>query len=226
METPKRRSSAAGLGLVIGGLVLLGLSVGIFLYGSISSKRALEEFDRAPKVEQPVNAEPIVLKTVELEADGAVDFTSWSKKRIQGYKDSLKAMNARPMAVFTYEKLHLRVPVFAGTDDLTLNRGAGWVEGTARPGENGNIGIAAHRDGFFRSLEHVKVGDTVQLDTVFNTATYAVDEIEIVTPDQVSVLDPRAVPSITLITCYPFDYVGPAPRRFIVHAALKGMSGY
>jgi sortase A len=226
MSAPKRWFSAAGLWLIgIGSTVLL-LSGGVFLYRSVSSGRALDEFDRMRQVEQQTGANTAVAKKVELKADGPVDFHLWSPKRIQGYSDSLKVMNIPPMAVLKFEKLHIRVPVFEGTDDLTLNRGAGWVEGTAKPGEDGNIGIAAHRDGFFRALEHAKVGDIMQLDTVSHTATYAIDEIEIVEPERVSVLDPRAVPSITLVTCYPFDYVGAAPRRFIVHAALKGMSGY
>jgi sortase A len=83
------------------------------------------------------------------------------------------------------------------------------------------VGIAGHRDGFFRELKEVSSGDVIELTTIDGEAVYAVDGTEIVKPDDVSVLQPRAVPSLTLVTCYPFYYVGDAPRRFIVHAALQ-----
>ena len=111
--------------------------------------------------------------------------------------------------------------MFEGTDDLVLNRGLGWIVGTARPGDTGNIGIAGHRDGFFRGLKDIAAGDTMELETQGRRATYVVDEIEIVTPEQVEVLKPRAAPAITLVTCYPFYFIGDAPRRFIVHATER-----
>ena len=124
------------------------------------------------------------------------------------------------MAVLVIGKLHVRVPVFEGTDDPVLNRGVGWISGAARPGEAGNIGIAGHRDGFFRGLKDIVVGDAVELTTLEACATYVVDQIEIVSPESVEVLRPRGVPSLTLVTCYPFYFIGDAPQRFIVHAAL------
>jgi len=127
---------------------------------------------------------------------------------------------ASMVAVLGISKFRLRVPVFEGTDDLILNRGVGWIVGTGRPGEAGNIGLAGHRDGFFRGLKDIAVGDAVELTTLAARATYVVDEIEIVSPERVDVLAPRASPSLTLVTCYPFYYVGDAPQRFIVHARL------
>jgi sortase A len=125
------------------------------------------------------------------------------------------------MAVLSIDKLRIRVPVFDGTDDLVLNRGVGWIMGTARPGEAGNIGIAGHRDGFFRGLKDIIVGDAVELKTLEEQATYIVDQIEIVNPESVEVLQPGGVPSLTLVTCYPFYFIGSAPQRYIVHATLK-----
>ena len=101
-----------------------------------------------------------------------------------------------------------------------LNRGVGRIIGTARPGGPGNIGIAGHRDGFFRGLKDISVGDDVELTTTKERATYIVDQIEIVSPTDVRVLQPRGVSSLTLVTCYPFYFVGDAPNRFIVHASL------
>jgi sortase A len=149
------------------------------------------------------------------------DFSLWSEKRVREYRKSLLAEKSVPMAVLRIEKLKIRVPVFEGTDELALNRGVGWIAGTARPGEAGNIGIAGHRDGFFRALKDISFGDTIELSTLDGTAVYAVDEFEIVSPERVDVLRPRNVPSLTLVTCYPFYFIGDAPQRFILYAVLK-----
>lgn len=127
-----------------------------------------------------------------------------------------------PIAILRIAKLNIRVPVIEGTSEFALNRGAGWIAGTARPGEAGNVGIAGHRDGFFRGLKDVSPGDEIELTAASGSALYTVDQIETVGPDDVGVLRPRAAPSLTLVTCYPFYFVGDAPRRFIVHAAQRG----
>lgn len=112
--------------------------------------------------------------------------------------------------------------VLEGSDDGTLSRGAGHIEGTPFPGEPGNVGIAGHRDTVFRPLRHVKVGDPLELTTADNNYKYTISKTLIVGPDDVYVLDPSDRPTLTLVTCYPFDYVGHAPKRFIVQAQLVG----
>ncbi len=92
------------------------------------------------------------------------------------------------------------------------------IAGTALPGEPGNIGIAAHRDRFFRPLRNVRIGDLVVIKTSFERVSYIVDSIEIVPPNQIDVLDPTRAPNLTLVTCFPFDYIGSAPYRFVVRA--------
>ena len=109
-----------------------------------------------------------------------------------------------------------------GTDDRTLDRGVGHIEGTAPPGADGNLGIAGHRDGFFRGLKDIVVGDVIQLDTVHGTDTYRIERTWVVTPEEVSVLDPTPTQAITLVTCFPFYFVGSAPERFIVRAVRVG----
>lgn len=131
-----------------------------------------------------------------------------------------------PVAVVSIEKVGIRAPVFEGTDEVTLNRGAGWILGTARPGEMGNIGIAGHRDGVFRRLKDLSLGDAIELSTTRATTMYTVDKIEIVAPTNVGVLRPRAVPTLTLVTCYPFNFVGHAPKRYILHASLTERTDY
>jgi sortase A len=149
-----------------------------------------------------------------------VDFSLWSGQRVKAYAEALAAKLATPLAVLSIPKLGLDVPVFDGTDELTLNRGAGRIVGTARPGEQGNIGIAAHRDGFFRSLKDIQVGDQIELAVLRRKFVYTVDSITVVKPSDVTVLQARPRPSLTLVTCYPFYFVGDAPQRYIVHASL------
>jgi len=126
----------------------------------------------------------------------------------------------RPVAVLRINNLDLAVPVYSGTDPRTLARGAGWLPESAPLGASGNAAIAAHRDSFFAPLERVAVGDVLQLRTSRGDHAYKVTEIRIVDPLDVSVLDPSEEPVLTLITCYPFRYVGAAPDRFIVRAVI------
>ena len=115
-------------------------------------------------------------------------------------------------------RLKLMTPVIEGDDDTTLKRAVGHLPDTPLPWEGGNSAIAGHRDGLFRPLKDIKVGDEIRFRTSRAEYRYRVTETSIVTPDDVSVLDARAQPSLTLITCYPFSYVGNAPKRFIIHA--------
>jgi sortase A len=150
----------------------------------------------------------------------AVDFSQWTGKRVTAYKQALATHMGAPLAVLTIPRLRLDVPVFEGTDDLTLNRGAGRIVGTARPGERGNIGIAAHRDGFFRGLKDVRPGDRIELAQLRRKFVYTVDNISVVDPGDVTVLHARPQASLTLVTCYPFYFIGDAPQRYIVQASL------
>ena len=147
----------------------------------------------------------------------AHDHSDWSEARVRRYEE---AAGVAVQALGRLEVPDARVSVMLldGTDDLTLNRAVGHIEGTALPGEPGNVGIAGHRDGFFRGLQHVKVGDPISLTTLDGVADYEIESIEIVAPSAVEVLAPTAQPSITLVTCYPFYYVGDAPQRYVVHA--------
>jgi sortase A len=125
------------------------------------------------------------------------------------------------IAILRIPKLHLEVPVLDGTDAITLNRGVGRIRGTALPGQTGNIAIAGHRDGFFRGLKEIHTGDEIELLSAQRTDIYIVDRTVIVDPDDTSVLENGATPALTLVTCYPFHYIGNAPRRFVVEASLK-----
>jgi len=114
----------------------------------------------------------------------------------------------------------LSVVVLEGDDADTLRLGAGRVPGTALPGEGSNMAIAAHRDTFFRPLRNIHTGDVIRFTTRTESLVYEVESTEIVTPGHVEVLNATAKPTLTLITCYPFFYLGSAPDRFVVRARL------
>lgn len=114
----------------------------------------------------------------------------------------------------------LSATVLEGSDDGTLARAAGHIEDTAFPGEPGNIGIAGHRDTVFRPLRHLRAGDPITLSTSDRVFRYRVSATKIVDPHDVYVLNPTDRPALTLVTCYPFEFIGHAPRRFIVRADL------
>jgi len=111
-----------------------------------------------------------------------------------------------------------------GVDDATLRHAVGHFPGTALPGEHGNASFAAHRDSFFRGLRRVAIGQRIDVETPRGTYSYEVVETDVVEPTRVDVIDPRGGSDLTLVTCYPFDYVGPSPRRFVVHARLVSPS--
>jgi sortase A len=118
-------------------------------------------------------------------------------------------------------RLGLSVPVFEGDDPAILDLGAGHVPGTALPGDSGNICIAAHRDKFFRALRFIKPHDEIVLQTGDGESRYIVNSTQIINPSDTQVLMPAPNRDLTLVTCYPFFYVGSAPHRFIVHAVRE-----
>jgi sortase A len=124
-----------------------------------------------------------------------------------------------PVGQLQIPTLHLSAVVFQGTSDSILAEGVGHLDASAFPGQSGNVVLAAHRDTFFRSLRHIRKGDLVQVSTPYGIRTYAVDSTEVVKPTETGVMAATASPTLTLITCYPFYYVGHAPKRFIVRAS-------
>ena len=138
------------------------------------------------------------------------------------------AKSAEPMAILTgglvgrlvIPRLELHAIVREGTADDTLDVALGHIAGTAFPGQNGNVGVAGHRDTLFRHLGAVRTGDLILFDTPGATCTYQVESTEIVKAQDVGVLRPGTHAELTLVTCFPFGYIGAAPDRFIVKARL------
>jgi sortase A len=115
-------------------------------------------------------------------------------------------------------RVGVSVVVVEGDSASILRHAAGHIPGTALPGEPGNVGISAHRDTFFRSLRDIRQNDSINVSTLRGEYRYLVVSTRIVMPDDVSVLDAGSDEVLTLVTCYPFYFIGPAPRRFIVRA--------
>ena len=136
-------------------------------------------------------------------------------------------VDARPLVLargaaigeLTIPRVHLSAMVLHGSDSRTLRRGPGHIERTALPGQPGNVAVAGHRDTFFRPIRDVRVGDDIYFDTAEGRFHYRVSSLDVVGPNAVSVLDTTDVPTLTLVTCYPFWLAGPAPDRYVVRAS-------
>ena len=190
--------------------------MGTVVYRSIGSRLAVRSFE-VQKQASDVPTEPNSIKEELL----SVDRRLWSQKRVVAYVQSLTVQFGLPLAILRVPRLNIEAPVFEGTDELVLNRGVGRITGTAPIGQLGNIGIAGHRDGFFRALKDIAVGDVLTLTTERETSAYAVDRITIVSPSDVTVLAETPTPVVTLVTCYPFYFIGHAPQRYIVRCSLR-----
>lgn len=200
----------------IAGFALLGTYVGARSWYAYSYDEAIASFRAAQSEIQP-ESRPVPPPQARL--DMSVDTSTWSTQRAARYQ-ALLADPATPDALLRIPSVKLLVPVFDGTSETNLNRGAGRIEGTARIGAHGNLGIAAHRDGFFRVLKDVRVGDVLLIERMRTIEEYRVVSMSVVEPSDISVLDPTLTRSVTLVTCYPFYYVGSAPQRFIVRAEI------
>jgi sortase A len=149
------------------------------------------------------------------------DQSLWNAKRITDYEESLKVNAAPPLGIFTIKKLNIQVPIYNGTDEFNLNRGAGRIKGMAKMDEVGNLGISGHRDGFFRGLKEIQVGYYIDIQTTRGVESYAVTSITIIPKSDISIMAPTTEKTLTIVTCYPFYFVGHAPKRYIVKASPK-----
>jgi sortase A len=224
---PRRRSSKAGrLGerlLLSGGFLLLAICTTAYIHRAVMFRAAMKSFEHARATNNVNESKPAAtLSSEETMAPAAAEGPSRSHDtRVSNAPSRADKVAEVPLAILRIPKIQLEVPVLHGTDEITLNRGVGQIAGTAAPGEKGNIGIAGHRDGFFRNLKEISRGDVIQIETTSASEIYVVDHILVTGPDDVSVLQSRDTQSLTLVTCYPFHFIGPAPRRFVVEATLK-----
>lgn len=210
------------------GLVLIGVFSAAMVHRGLGTRESMRDFEAAREAARAASSPSLTAGPVPSHAlpkNLPVDTSLWAQGRIAKHRESLSQDFAPPLAVLRIPKIALEVPVLDGTDELTLNRAVGRIEGTATLETMGNLGIAGHRDGYFRGLKDVAVGDVIELETLTGRQRFLIDDISIVTPADVHVLAPTARPTITLVSCYPFYFVGKAPQRYIVRATLQDSSG-
>ncbi len=175
---------------------------GAHAWGEIERQRSISAF---AETQQSVGASTLAL-------------TSSSPSLISVATDIAQPPGEGVLAILRASGIGLELPVRYGTDERVLRRGPGLIEGTAHPGSDGNVAIAAHRDLHFRGLKDLELGDVIELETPDHTQSYIVTGLTVVEPTDVHVLDEVGQPVLTLVTCYPFYFVGNAPKRFIVRA--------
>jgi sortase A len=187
-------------------LILLGLgSTGVYLWSEADrwayARLHLEEFEYPSPLRSDTPLAPALVKTAP-------------PTRIK--------VDARVVGQLEIPKLDLKAVVSRGIDSTTLRRSVGHVPGTALPGETGNAVLAAHRDTFFAALRRIERGDLIRFRRrTGETVAFRVDSLAVVEKDAVEVMAPSPERRMTLVTCYPFDYIGPSPRRFIVGAKAE-----
>jgi sortase A len=179
-----------GSALLFGGAIALGWCAWTWHEASVAQKRARQWLLRPPAIHAP--APQAILP---------------------------EPHHGDVIAELVIPRLRVSVMVFEGADAGILKIGAGHIPGTGLPVRGGNIAIAAHRDTFFRPLRLIRPRDIIALETATGITRFAVRDVEIVRPSDVQVLTPAPGRDLTLVTCYPFYYLGSAPERFIVHAA-------
>ena len=149
------------------------------------------------------------------------DESLWSAARVQAFITATRLATNPPIALLRIPSLRLVVPLYATASALHLNRGVGLIERMAHPGEGGNLGIAGHRDGFFRALQDIARGDLIEVQTHQRTYRYRVVATQVVAAGDTTPLADTAEPTVTLVTCYPFYYLGPrSPDEFVVREAI------
>lgn len=152
--------------------------------------------------------------------DRPPDTSLWSASRLNRYNSAATPPPHALAGALIIRSLDLAAPIYVDTREVHLNRGVGLVAAMAMPGEPGNVGIAGHRDGHFRVLKNIETGDAIEILTHDRTLRYRVLSTSIVERDDTSVLRATQSPTLTLVTCYPFYFVGRAPQRFIVRGEL------
>jgi len=186
---------------ILAGIIALGYVVFTLIDTELYQTKATARFEEALKA--PSGAVP------DVTAPGAT-VPSVATPRISG--------SAAPIGRIKINSIGVGAMILEGIDDKTLRRAVGHVPGTAVPGQPGNVALAGHRDTFFRELRKIQKNDEITLDTLSGSYRYRVDLIQIVSPDDTQALNSSNEPILTLVTCYPFSFVGPAPQRFVVRA--------
>lgn len=182
------------------------------------------QIQRVPAAPKQIDGEAL-LRSMVYAPEAVPTNKGWSADRLRAFKNAANPSPGSVLGRLEIPAADLSVMLLQGTDDWTLNRAVGHIEGTALPGQPGNLGVAGHRDGFFRPLKDIPQNTVIMLTTLKGRFFYRVSAINIVRPDEVQLLAPTKHPTLTLVTCYPFYYVGDAPKRYVVTAEMFKIQG-
>jgi sortase A len=185
-------------------LMYLGaITIGVFVYAYGEPKvRAAQSISDFSQTQMLVARNP--------------DMALWSTERIEAFS-AIDTKN-KAIGILSIKSVAIEAPIYRGTDDDTLDQGIGWIAGTTQIDGHGNVGLAAHRDGIFRGLKDIAIGDQVMLTTLKGDQHFKVTGTDIVDASETYVLEPTSGKTLTLVTCHPFYFVGNAPNRFVVFA--------
>lgn len=221
ISSPSRKRSAwiwIERALFLAGILLLGIYAWAYFDARLYEKEQERLLEQAIAAGPPpvVQGSHAAAETDELES---FQSSTEEKEKKTDAPPPVEVEDGELIGRIKVPRLGVSAILMEGVGKKTLRRGAGHIPDTAMPSEEaGNVGIAAHRDSFFRGLKDIQEDDTVELTTLDGTFRYKVEWTKIVEPDDISVLAPTEDPALTLVTCYPFYYVGSAPKRFIVRA--------
>jgi sortase A len=207
--------------LFFAGISALGYCSYAMLEGQLSQRNQLKQFNEALSKVHSSNADDF-----HVHSSGAADLGATSPpmprdteaRKANDTASVVTAAGTLLLGKIEIPSIGLTAMVQEGTGPRVLHLGIGHIEGTSLLGQSGNIGLAGHRDTFFRNLRSIQEGDEITITTLSGSFLYRVDLISIVEPDDSQVLRYSGKDTLTLVTCYPFVFVGPAPKRFIVHA--------
>ena len=198
------------------GFLLTGFFVAQLAQGEVQRQGDIAAFEQASQSGAPAVSEP----GFDLSGTENPDTSLWNAGRIDDYNASLGADLPDILGVLEVPSVGLKVPLYSTNTELVMDRGAGIIDGMSYPHEPGNIGISGHRDGYFRVLKDVKIGEKIVLQTLEGEKQFNIDAITIVPIADKTLLRDTDEQSVTLVTCYPFYFVGHAPKRYIVTASL------
>ncbi len=212
----------------IAGIALTGFFAVQLAQGEVERQGAISAFEdqvllasSAVSMDAEIEANnPATAPAVGFNVDDAPDTSLWAPGRIADYKKSLTADLPPILGVLEVPAVGLEVPVYQTSSELVMDRAAGVINGMAYPHEGGNIGISGHRDGYFRALKDVQVGDLILLQTLEGEKRFTIESTTVVDKTDTHLLKDTREQTVTLVTCYPFYFVGHAPQRFIVTASL------
>jgi len=199
---------------------ILSYTAGAILTGFFIVQLAQGEVERRGDITEFARLEAVRVDAAALPEVEAPDTLLWAPGRIADYQSSLVADLPPVLGVLAIPSVGLEVPVYPSDSELLMDRGSGIIDGMSYPHEAGNIGIAGHRDGYFRVLKDVQPGDSILLQTLQGPKQFVITATQIVEIDDRALLQDTEEQTVTLVTCYPFYFVGHAPQRFIVTASL------